>query len=277
MLVLGSAVYVFGIVRAGVGPSGADAATKIGAVEFGPLRVLTDRDVSAVVSDLLLPEGTLIETLLQDPRQAEILILHHHRVLGQVAGQAAALPLRFGSLFSDDGGVREMLAKRRDRFLQAIAEIDGAAEWGLKIFCDRSPLGLRLCDENPRLAGLKAEIAGASEGKRFFLERRLEHLVDDEIGRAITQYLERAGRLLSPLCRRRAEGRIQPARLHGHGSEMVFNGMFLIDETCKDGFLLTIDELRQAPADSGFEHEITGPWPPYSFVDGQLNGDGYAA
>lgn len=270
-------VYLFGIVRADARLEGPDVATKTGASAFGPWRMLTDGGLSAIVADLHLPQGTTLETLLQEPRQAEVLVVHHHQVLETVAGQAAVLPLRFGSLFSNEDGVRETLAGGQERFLQSITDIDGAAEWGLKVFCDRSRLGERLRNDSREIADFQAKVSGASEGKRFFLERRLERMIDDEAGHAVVRCLNHTHRLIEPLSKCHAGAKIRPAYLHGRESEMVLNAAFLIDQGREDGFLGAVHDLREAYSDLGFDYESTGPWPAYSFVEGKLNGDGNAA
>lgn len=270
-------VYLFCIVRSGARLEGSEVAAKVGAVEIGPRRTLTIGDLSAIVSDLQLPQDTVLETLLQDPEQAEEFVLHHHRVLEDLAARTTVLPLRFGSLFSDDDSVREAIRNGRGRILRSIEDIEGAAEWGLKVFCDRARLSERLRRDKPEIAGLQTEVVRASEGKRFFLERRLERLLDDEAGHAILRCLDHTGQRLEPLCKHHTKGKIQPARLHGQGSEMVSNGAFLINRGREDGFFRAIDDLRRAYAGFGFDFECTGPWPAYSFVDGKIRENGNAA
>lgn len=269
-------VYLFGIVRANARLHGSDVVATVGAAEFGPLRMLTDGELSAIVSDLSLPEGTTLDMLLQEPKQVEALVLHHHQVLEDVAGQVAALPLRFGSLFSNDDGVRETLVSGHECFLRSINDIDGAVEWGLKVFCNRSRLAERLRNENPEIAEFQAKVSGASEGKRFFLERRLERLIDDEVGHAIARCLDQTTRLIAPRCRRFAKAKVRSAQHDGQEAEMVFNGAFLIDRGREDGFSAAVDDLRLAYADFGFDYKTTGPWPAYSFVEGKLKEEGNA-
>jgi hypothetical protein len=271
-----SLVYLFGIVRAHAPPGRSAGVTTMGGAEFGPCRLLPQGSLSAVVSDLSLPEGETLDHFLRDPCRAEKTILHHHRMLEGMVSQSTVVPLRFGSVFSDDEGVRAVLAKGHDAFVEEINGIDGAAEWGLKVFCDRGRLGEKLSCERPQIAELKLRLSSASEGKAFFLERRLERLVHEESDRAIIRCLDDTKQRLKRLSRRFALGKIQHGLVHGHDSEMVFNGAFLISRGSEEGFFAVVDDLCGAFSGFGFDYESTGPWPPYSFVHCNLDGGGNA-
>lgn len=275
MLAAAPLVYLFGIVRAPAEPLSSSDAKTAGGAEFGPCRTLLQGSLLAVVSDLRLEEGETLDNLMCEPATAQDLILHHHRVLEGMASQTAVIPLRFGSVFSDDEVVRSMLARGHDAFLDEIDGLDGAAEWGLKVFCNRNRLGERLSREKPEIADLRARVSNASEGKAFFLQRQLERLISAETDRAIVCCLDDAERRLDSVSRCFARGKTQPARLHGREAEMVFNGAFLVLQGGEDAFLEIVDDLRGACL--GFDYEITGPWPPYSFVDCGLHGGENAA
>ena len=272
-----SSIYLFGILRAGTVLAGAAGAVRVGAAEFGPLRLLTEGDLAAVVSDITLPDGTTLQALLEEPEQVQALVLHHHQMLETIADQATALPLRFGSLFQTEEAVRDTLAGGYDRFLQSLDDIDGAVEWGLKVFCDRARLGAWLRGTNAELATFRADLSEASAGKRFFLERRLENLIGEEVARAIDRCLEHTIRRIGLHCRRSTRIKLRSAQLDGEAAEIVLNGAFLVDRDGEDGFLAAVEELRRAYSDFGFGYHTTGPWPAYSFVQSKLSGDGDAA
>lgn len=270
-------VYLFAILPARSAPETLDGPGPDGEGIFGPCRAVPQDALWGVASDLMLPEGETLESLMADAGAAEDLVLHHHRVLEDLARQATVLPLRFGSVFSNDEALGAALAANQDTLLEALATIDGAVEWGLKIYGERGRLGERLAETLPEVAGLRAEASDASEGKAFFLGRRLARRIEEETDRAIDRCLDLTERRLEAVARRMTRSRPQPAEVHGRDSEMVFNGAFLVDRGGEDRFFEMVEDLRAAYAGFGFDFEITGPWPPYSFVDCNLSGDGHAA
>ena len=57
----------------------------------------------------------------------------------------------------------------------------------------------------------------------------------------------------------------QDPGLSGRRAGQVLNAAYLLDEEQAEGFLA----VTRAAADrmTGVEVEVTGPWPPYSFID----------
>ena len=270
-------VYVYGIVSTGSDVDRLEEATVLAGATFGPPRPLPSDGLTAVVSDLTLAEGGSLAALLENGPDAEKLVLQHHRVLRALIARQSVLPFRFGALFDGDRGVTDALAGNRAALLDAMGRIAGAVEWGLKIYCARQRLGRWLADDSPALVALEAQIETAQEGKAFFLRRQHTRLVEEETERAIARCLEHTGQRLDGFVRAFASGKLQPAEVHGHEGAMVFNGACLVERGLHEAFFELVDDLRDAYAGFGFDHEVTGPWPPYSFADCQLGGDGHAA
>jgi len=270
-------VYLYGIVRTDLKPDFGTVSTPVGEVEFGPCRHLSNGGLSAIVSTMKPPEGRTLDDILQDDRGSKDLVLHHHRTLEALVGRQTVLPLRFGAVFGDDQGVERVMRHNHEALQAALDRIDGSVEWGLKIFCDRDRLGQWLASDNPAIAEMKEKIADASEGKGFFLGRQLDRLREKEADSAIARSIDRTVDRLGGVSRDIAVGKTQPAELHGHDSEMVFNVACLVNQGLEQSWFQVVDDLGRAYADFGFGYERTGPWPPYSFVSCKLEGDEDAA
>lgn len=271
-------VYVYGVLR-----SRCDAAPRGPVGDFpliagsGPLRILQCGAIAALVSDVTLQEGGSPGEMLQDTQPAEEMVLNHHLVLKQVITQHTILPLRFGAMFAEDAGVIEALGERLEAFEKALDRIDGALEWSLKIFCDRESLERRLSGQVPAIRNLEGEIAGIGEGKAFFLRRRLERLVHEEVEGAVERYLNDTEERLKPHVLETAAVKIQSPESHGHAHDMVCNRAYLVARDAEDRFLGLIDDLRAAHESFGFDYKTNGPWPAYSFADCRLEGGDHVA
>lgn len=269
--------YVYGIVPDGSDAELLDEAAVLPGATFGPPRLLSSDGFLAVVSDLTLNDGRSLAALVENGRDAEKLVLHHHQVLQALIARQSVLPFRLGVMFEDDRGVMGALARNREALLYAMERVHGAIEWGLKIYCVRQQLGQWLPDNNPAVAALDAQLESAEEGSGFFLRHRRRRLVEEEIEQAIARCLNHTGERLNSTVREFASGKLQPAQVHAREGAMVFNGACLVDRVLEQAFLELVQDLRSAYAGFGLDHEITGPWPPYSFADCQLGGDEHAA
>lgn len=270
-------VYVYGIVRTKPGQK-VPAAFGIEAMGgSGPVRTIPSGRLAALVSDLARSDGGSLAEILRDDNRAKDMVLAHHRVLESMIGEYTILPLRFGAVFDDDGSVEASLEKHQDTLAQAFDRIDGALEWGLKIFCDRDVLGRSLEGETQAIQNLRMEIAEARQGRAFFLRRRMEHVTQEQVARAMDRCVEYTEERLSALVRSKADAKIQPSAVHGRSEEMVFNGAYLVARGAEGEFLGSVDSLRKVHDTYGFAYETSGPWPPYSFAACRLDGGQNAA
>jgi Gas vesicle synthesis protein GvpL/GvpF len=59
----------------------------------------------------------------------------------------------------------------------------------------------------------------------------------------------------------------QDRRLSGHDAEMLLNAAYLVPTDGADAFRALVEQLRREHETQGLAIELTGPWPPYHFVD----------
>jgi hypothetical protein len=246
-----------------------------GLVKSGPLRILSFGDIGALVSDFVLQDGSDLEAILEDSRSAERMIVNHHLVLAEMMNRCTILPLRFGAVFAKDAGVIAALDERYSAFQIALGRIEGAIEWGVKSFCNRSMISEYVAENNFAIRDLESRVADQGEGKAFFLKRRIQRLISDEVEKTIEQCLVGEQEKLKPHAIEEVSVKIQPPTVHGHKNEMVSNRSYLVARDMEDAFMQLLDDLRVAYGPFGFDYQINGPWPAYSFSDQQLGGGVY--
>lgn len=272
MVAEGQRIYVYGIVRCaadGGAPDGLPAAGLAG----GEVRGIVEDGLTAIASTLDVAAGGMpFQEELSDPERARTLVLDHHRVLQQAIGSQTVLPMRFGVLFEDDRSVAAALKRNRRGLMDALGRVEGAREWGVKIFCDRAKASARLGSTSTVVQVAEGELSQASEGRSFFLRRRLERLRTEEADRALAKEIETGWQSLCDVVRASEILKLQPAAVHERKDEMVRNGTVLVPRREEECFLSQVENLSRSHADLGLRYELTGPWPPFSFVDCQLEG-----
>ena len=58
-----------------------------------------------------------------------------------------------------------------------------------------------------------------------------------------------------------------PPELSGRRETMLLNGAYLVPVEGQAGFARAFEALRQEVGGHGIELVLTGPWPPYNFVE----------
>jgi hypothetical protein len=67
---------------------------------------------------------------------------------------------------------------------------------------------------------------------------------------------------------------LQAPECSGRQDEMIVNAAFLVADENLPAFMAALADIEQEYSDDGFTFEVTGPWPPYSFVEELLSEGG---
>ncbi len=262
-----SVVYVYGVARVARGHNAA-APRLAGIVPQAPIQPLQHGNLMAFVS--AVPRSRFgaseFRSALNDAEWLKDRILAHEKVLEELRSSYDVVPFRFGTIYLDTAQASKALARHRAELCQALDRIRGACEWGMKLYCDRQVLRRGIAAESAALRSLHASLAQASPGARFFLQKKYAKALADETAAAVAGCVQRMRQSLDACACESAAIEVQPAAVHGRAAEMVMNAAYLVAKDSFPQFRQTITGLQQQYAAHGFDHELTGPWPPYHFV-----------
>jgi hypothetical protein len=228
--------------------------------------LVRDGDLVAVVSAVPLSEYSddRLREHLNDIDWVERVARAHERVLDQTLERATILPLRLCTLYRDRDGVRRMLREQKPTLLEELSELEGHREWGAKVFVDQE----RLADALEAAPGGEApepgehRSAGVEYMARLGRDRQASERLQ-EIGDSVVEEIHAA---LEAIADKARTNPLQRPELHGRAEQMLLNGAYLVSRQREQELAQTADSLRERWSASGFELELTGPWPPYNFV-----------
>ena len=127
---------------------------------------------------------------------------------------------------------------------------------------------------NDEIAALEGQMDGQSGGKAYFLEKRMTQLLAEQSEEVATS---EAGVLHERLRERAARSQLLPLQRQadelGGAAQMVLNGAYLVADEDWGGFEHEVRVAAERWAQLGLVVELSGPWPPYSFVDADLAAD----
>lgn len=230
----------------------------------GPVEVIAEGDLVAVVSEVPRSDYSddRLREHLNDVEWVERVARAHESVLERALENATVLPLRLCTLYSDRDGVAAMLHEQGPLLRKALESLQGRREWGVKLFVNPD----RLAEVAEADAGTAA--GGGSSGAAYMARRQQER----QIGARARELGDTAAQEVHTQLERLAEAaRSNPPQrpeVHGRDSQMLLNGAYLVAREREHEFEEAIASLREQWEESGFELELTGPWPPYNFVSG---------
>jgi hypothetical protein len=221
------------------------------------LSVIRAAGLAAVVSKVPLSrygEEPMLRHL-EDLTWLESAARAHHVVVDALSRVGPVVPARLATVYLDPDRVAELLTDRREEFADGLDRVAGRAEWGVKAYAVESVV----------------ESAGAAESGVAYLRKRRAQLTAQSEG------LENATREASAVhaslahfaagARRHAP---QDRRLSGAETAMVLNGAYLVDQDRVTEFTELVSALSKCHA--AVRVELTGPWPPYSFIAEESHG-----
>ena len=228
------------------------------------VRLVARAPLAAVVEEVDLAEFDDLATKLNDRAWVERKALEHERVLSRLAQGGPVVPLRFGAIYDDLEGVEVMLEERFDELVADLERVRGHVELGVKGFVERPRL-------EDLLAGERARSSAASPGRAYLERRQVERDVAAEASAVVAEAARSTHERLLERSVAGAVARPHSRELSGRPEEMFLNAAYLVragDEALRG----EVDALGRAYAGLGLSFEVTGPWPPYSFVGREESG-----
>jgi Gas vesicle synthesis protein GvpL/GvpF len=260
--------YVYAVIR----PAPSPLPAELVGVADATVRTVRHGDLEAVVSPVPAADfdAAPLRAHLEDLGWLERTARAHERVVDAVASGGCTLPLRLATVYRDDESVRCMLDSGHDRFARALTRLEGRVEWGVKVYTDR-PEALPTATASASAASPRARPSGSG---RDYLRQRLSARRGQE--RSWERAAEFSRRLHDELSGRAEDSRLhrpQDARLSSAPGRNILNAAYLIARERAAEFADRVRRLEGAEK-AGVRVELTGPWAPYSFAEGDTGDTG---
>jgi Gas vesicle synthesis protein GvpL/GvpF len=234
-----------------------------------PVHTVTETGLSAVVGsvDAAIFGETSLPGLLADPASIEAVGRAHHDVVARIASGGSVVPLRLATIYRDDLTVRALLAERYAELTFLLQSFQGTEEWGVKVHMESWPdsSGDDPCAPSfsgPAFSG-PAFSGPAFSGPAFSgpdgVPVRQPRWQQAE---ACADKIDRALNGIAIATRRHPAPYPQFDDIEGW---LVLNSVYLLDTERAAEFGGLVQRLTEEHA--GLRADVTGPWPPYSFVD----------
>ncbi|HET6857401.1 MAG TPA: GvpL/GvpF family gas vesicle protein [Streptomyces sp.] len=235
--------YVYGIAR-GSHPSLPEQMGGVGNPPQ-PVRTIRTGELTALVSEA--PE---------DLRPKRRDLLAHQSVLAEAGAVGAVLPMRFGSISTDDEAVRTVLGEREKHYLERLDALDNKVEYNVKASHDEEAVLHQVLADDPELRAINEANRAAGGGT---YEQKLH------LGERVVAAVQQRERRDGDLVRQALEGAAHDVSPGPESTGWLANVSFLVDRDHSAEFVEAVDALRK-------EHphlvlQVNGPLPPYSFVE----------
>jgi len=249
------ATYVYCLIAA-TGPPRLSGVPR-GLSGLGRVRLLAlEESLFAAVADAPLERygEAAIGRCLGDVDQVSRAAVAHEAVVGAFASASAVLPMKLFTLFACDARVLEHVRAQRGRIATLVKRVAHHQEWGVRIVRPRTAAAAAT-----RKASVVRSGAAYLAHKKTERDALLElgaHAPGETPDALYDRLAARAG-----LAKRRPTGELRVT-----GARLLLDAAFLVPRTRATPFeALASHESRQL-ARQGYRLMLSGPWPPYSFM-----------
>jgi hypothetical protein len=251
--------YLYAIARAGA----AEVAGLEGVEEGQGVAVVGCGDLDALVSIVPLDEYESAgeQERPADPDWVIPRALRHERVVAEVAARSAALPARFGTVFSSEEAVAALVARHRQRIVEFLGEVEGKDEWSLIGYTEPERIAERLLETEPSLCDRFKQLP-ANPGARYFAEKTLRGESRTLAKRAARTATRQMRDLLSGVTTTRDLPTRKP---EAPGREMVIHLACLLPREDAGNTIELVRAMTSQGDTPLIDLRITGPWPPFNF------------
>ncbi|MGE5325348.1 MAG: GvpL/GvpF family gas vesicle protein [Actinomycetota bacterium] len=173
--------------------------------------------------------------------------IRHQQVVGEIAQKETIVPARFGTLFSSQAALLKDVEARRSALKKVFNRIADSDEWGVKV--------LVLEEDQPA----KPVSTAAARSGREYLQQKAARIKkkperDDVELERFSSALEKVATDSGPA-----------GRVSGAQPGLLWQATFLVARSRRSQWERVLDDFVKQ-WEGKRRIEVTGPWPPYSFV-----------
>lgn len=171
--------------------------------------------------------------------------VRHQQVVAEIAENETIVPARFGTLFSSEAALLKDVEARSAPLKKVFSRIADSDEWGVKVLAEEQP-------------AVTVKVTGASSGRDYLqqkaarMKKRPEHN---------TAELEQLAAALERVATESAPS----GKVSGAQPGLLWQATFLVARSRRKKWESVLQDFVERWQGQR-RIEVTGPWPPYSFV-----------
>jgi hypothetical protein len=247
--------YVYGVIAADRRPR----LTRVpaGLPGAGPVRLIDlDKGLFIAVADLPLDKynESAISNGLANLDWVSRVAVAHEAVVESFVASRAVLPMKLFTIFKTDERAFEHVRSQRARIATLVKRVANQQEWGVRVVLDRSLAA----------AAPNKKVAAARTGVSYLAHKKVQRDASKELA---SRARETVASLFDRLASRSGDAKRRSAsELPAQGGLLLLDAAFLVPRARAAVFKTLVARESKALARQGYGVTVSGPWPPYTFV-----------
>lgn len=218
------------------------------------------------VSEIEFSE-TNIKKNISNESWLEVHVRDHLSIIGEIMKRNTVIPFNFGTIYSSQDTLFQFLEKYSSKLTESLAYLENKEEWSVKIFCDKNKIIQNLGLLSHNVADIDLLIKSSSPGKAYLLGKKRKDILEKEISQIYNSYSKELFSALNLFAVEYRLNLLLSNELSGRDDDMIVNSTFLLKKDNISNFINRTEELVNEFENIGLLLEVSGPWPPYTFIN----------
>jgi hypothetical protein len=179
----------------------------------------------------------------------------HEAVVESFVSTIAVLPMKLFTIFTTDDRAIASMHLQRSRIAALVRRVGNHQEWGVRVAMDRARAAAALSKKAPRRA---------ATGALYLAQKKAQRDASRELAsrarETVTGLFDRLAAASRDAKRRAA------SELPAQTGPLLLDAAFLVPRSHASRFRKSAAREAKMLARQGYDLTLTGPWPPYTFV-----------
>jgi Gas vesicle synthesis protein GvpL/GvpF len=224
----------------------------------GPVRLLdVDKGLFMAVADLPLDRygESVINKALADLDWVSRIAIAHEKVVESFTASTAVLPMKLFTIFTTDVRALDHVRAQRARIESFVKRVANHEEWGIRVVLDRTLAAAR---------SKHKAVPHSSSGLSYLTRKKAQR---DASAQLASRARNTVADLFDRLAARAGDAKRRGAsELPVQGGPLLLDAAFLVPRARSAAFKALAARESKALARQGYGLTVSGPWPPYTFV-----------
>jgi hypothetical protein len=190
----------------------------------------------------------------------------HVSIISLLMEDHTVVPFNFGTIYHSIENLNKFIADYSDSLIRNLHFVDWKDEWAIKVYSNQLLLKEQIDSLSPEAAELEKQIMASSPGKAFLLTRKKADLIENVIEKLGKKYGQEYFNEFNAISASAKLNNLIPKEFSCRNDNMILNASFLVAKDLAIEFVTMARRLKNKYSDLGFDMEVTGPWPPFSFI-----------
>ena len=234
------------------------------------------RNLTAVVSEVELDKfksrmATVGEEI--DMEWIEEKAQTHEQIVERLMKENALLPARFCSIVRKKEDLIAYMADNYHDFERTLERLKGREEWGVKAYLSFEKLKQFIIDNTPAIRERREMLSFMSVTASFLIQRKIDNLIKQRMDKRLEAIISHIVEVLRDASEHESIADVESFNQQQVENPLFFKASYLVENNLFHGFNHKIKKLSAELKPEGITLVVSGPWPPYSFVEDEKKSD----